>query len=76
LFGPIVGTAVFIFVREIVSSQWEHHELIVGLVAILVVIFAPRGLVGLWRDVLASVGERKPGDKSGISAKTSVRVEP
>jgi len=76
LLGPIVGTAIFILVREIVSSQWEHHELIVGLVAILVVIFAPRGLVGLWRDVLASICERKPEAASGIAAKTSVQVEP
>jgi branched-chain amino acid transport system permease protein len=74
LLGPIVGTAIFILVREIVSSQWEHHELIVGLVAILVVIFAPRGLVGLWRDMLASICERKPG--TGAPASTRVGVEP
>jgi len=76
LLGPIVGTAIFIFVREIVSSQWEHHELIVGLVAILVVIFAPRGLVGLWREWLASIVEREPRDKSGLPANTSLRAEP
>jgi branched-chain amino acid transport system permease protein len=74
LLGPIVGTAIFILVREIVSSQWEHHELIVGMVAILVVIFAPRGLVGLWRDMLASICERKPG--TGAPASTRVGVEP
>ena len=76
LLGPIVGTAIFILVREIVSSQWEHHELIVGLVAILVVIFAPRGLVGLWRDVLAAMCERKPEARSAIAAEPSVQVEP
>ena len=80
LLGPIVGTAIFILVREIVSSQWEHHELIVGLVAILVVIFAPRGLVGLWRDVLASICERnpetKPADGAAVAAETRVRAEP
>ncbi len=76
LLGPIVGTSIFIFVREVVSSQWEHHELIVGLVAILVVIFAPKGLVGLWRDWLAAVTEREPRGESGIPIKTSVQVEP
>jgi branched-chain amino acid transport system permease protein len=60
LLGPIVGTGIFIFVREVVSSQWEHHGLIVGLVAILVVIFAPTGVVGLWRDLLAALTERRP----------------
>ena len=70
LLGPIVGTSIFIFVREVVSSQWEHHELIVGLVAILVVIFAPKGLVGLWRDWLAALTEREP------HAKGRLQVEP
>jgi branched-chain amino acid transport system permease protein len=52
LFGPIVGTTLFILIREVVSTHWEHHSLIVGMMAILVVIFAPKGLVGLWRDAL------------------------
>jgi branched-chain amino acid transport system permease protein len=57
LFGPLVGTAIFIIVREIVSTHWEHHSLIVGLVAILVVMFAPKGIVGLWREWLLRMTE-------------------
>src|SRR5882724_917199 len=49
LFGPIIGTSLFIVIRELVSTHWEHHSLIVGVMAILVVILAPKGLVGLWR---------------------------
>ena len=52
LFGPLIGTALFILIREVVSTHWQHHALIVGTVAILIVIFAPRGVVGLWRDLL------------------------
>ena len=59
LFGPLIGTAIFIVVREIVSSHWEHHSLVVGAVAILVVIFAPRGVMGLWRDWLARLADRR-----------------
>ena len=59
LLGPIVGTSIFIIVREIVSTHWEHHALIVGVVAILVVIFAPKGIVGLWRDWLTRFTERE-----------------
>jgi len=58
LLGPIVGTTLFIIVREVVSTHWEHHSLIVGAVAILVVIFAPKGVVGLWNDGMARFGER------------------
>lgn len=50
LFGPIIGTSLFILIRELVSTHWEHHALIVGVMAILVVILAPKGLAGLWRD--------------------------
>ena len=52
LLGPLVGTSIFIVVREVVSTHWQHHALIVGSVAILIVIFAPKGIVGLWRDLL------------------------
>jgi branched-chain amino acid transport system permease protein len=60
LFGPLVGTAILIVVREIVSTHWEHHALIVGLVAILVVTFAPKGIVGLWREWLTRISEGSP----------------
>ena len=43
LFGPLVGTSLFILIREVVSTHWQHHALIVGAVAILIVIYAPRG---------------------------------
>ncbi len=57
LLGPLVGTALFIVMREIVSTHWEHHALIVGAVAILVVIFAPKGVVGFWNDRVARLTE-------------------
>jgi branched-chain amino acid transport system permease protein len=60
LLGPLVGTAIFIVVREIVSTHWEHHSLIVGLVAILVVMFAPKGIVGLWHELIARFSEGSP----------------
>jgi branched-chain amino acid transport system permease protein len=72
LLGPVVGTTLFIIVREIVSTHWEHHALIVGTVAILVVIFAPKGVVGLWNDWIARITERR----SVPSGATQLRTEP
>ena len=60
LFGPLVGTSLFILIREVVSTHWQHHSLIVGAVAILIVIYAPRGVVGVWRDLLERFGAQKP----------------
>ncbi len=65
LFGPVVGTSLLIVVREELSSVWEHYLLLVGAVAILVVIYAPKGIVGLWNGWIAALGARgtsKPGD--------------
>jgi branched-chain amino acid transport system permease protein len=77
LFGPVVGTTLFIIVREVVSTHWEHHSLIVGAVAILVVIFAPKGVVGLWNDWIARIAERSSaGESSAESGATKLRTDP
>lgn len=62
LFGPIVGTSLLIILREELSSVWEHYMLVVGAVAILVVIYAPKGLVGLWNAGVARIGAGRRGD--------------
>lgn len=71
LFGPIVGTTLFIIIRELVSTHWEHHALIVGAMAILVVILAPKGLVGLWNERVARASERG----SNAAASTKLRAD-
>jgi len=52
LFGPVVGTALLIVVREELSNMWEHYPILVGIVVILTVIFAPKGLMGFWNALL------------------------
>jgi branched-chain amino acid transport system permease protein len=77
LLGPVVGTTLFIIVREVVSTHWEHHSLIVGAVAILVVIFAPKGVVGLWNDWIARIAERSSTENSRAeSGATKLRTDP
>jgi branched-chain amino acid transport system permease protein len=70
LLGPMVGTSIFIVVREIVSTHWEHHALIVGVVAILVVMFAPKGIVGLWHDWVARLTARDPAPETVSELRT------
>lgn len=53
LTGPIYGAATVRLLRNFVSSYTERWETILGLVFILFVVFAPRGIAGLLR------GERK-----------------
>jgi branched-chain amino acid transport system permease protein len=71
LFGPIVGTSLFIIIREIVSTHWEHHALIVGVLAILSVIYAPKGVVGIWREWLARFSQLR-----SISVPSKLQTDP
>lgn len=47
LIGPAIGTALLIVLREELSVYWEHHLLLVGVIVIAVVTFAPKGVMGL-----------------------------
>jgi branched-chain amino acid transport system permease protein len=45
--GPLVGAAVFVVLQDYVSSHTENWMSVVGLIFVLVVLFFPRGLLGL-----------------------------
>ena len=58
LFGPVIGTALLLIVREELSNMWEHYPILVGVVVILTVIFAPKGLMGIWNALLDRLASR------------------
>lgn len=51
LAGPIVGGAFFTILRDKISSYVDWYFIVIGVVLIVIVLFMPRGLVGL-RSVL------------------------
>lgn len=55
IWGPIVGSAVVTFATEATSQYQAYSQLIFGIVLVLVLIFAPRGVVG---EVKARLGAR------------------
>lgn len=57
LLGPVIGVAVFETAREVISRFTQHWFGVIGALFIVVTLFAPAGLVGLWSQVRArSVG--------------------
>jgi branched-chain amino acid transport system permease protein len=46
-YGPIIGTALFMVVRELGRSVDEYWPMIAGAILILIVFFMPKGLAGL-----------------------------
>ncbi|PYN84830.1 MAG: branched-chain amino acid ABC transporter permease [Candidatus Rokuibacteriota bacterium] len=51
LAGPVVGGAFFVLLQEKVSSYVDWYFIVIGLVLIFIVLFMPRGLLGV-RDLL------------------------
>jgi len=46
-FGPILGAAIFIVSRDLLSAYWESWMLLYGLIFVLVILFIPSGILGL-----------------------------
>ena len=59
LVGPIIGGAFLIVLQEKVSSYVQWYNIVVGLVLVLIVLFVPRGLLGL-RQALRGRSGREP----------------
>ena len=68
ILGPLLGTALVIIVREELSNVWEHYPILVGLVVILTVVFAPRGLMGIWNGMLDRLDARMGGADTASAA--------
>jgi branched-chain amino acid transport system permease protein len=47
--GPLIGAATFVVLQDYVSSHTENWMSVVGLIFVLVVLFFPRGVLGLLR---------------------------
>lgn len=46
LFGPVVGTAVIMYLENVLSAKTDAWRLIEGVVFVLVIVFLPAGIVG------------------------------
>ena len=53
LYGPIIGSFVFIWLSESVSTLWARWPLLLGLAFIIVVLFLRGGVVEAWNRVLS-----------------------
>jgi branched-chain amino acid transport system permease protein len=47
--GPLVGAAVFVVLQDYISSMTVNWMSFIGLLFVLVVLFFPRGLLGMLR---------------------------
>ena len=52
--GPLIGAAIFVVLQDYVSSQTENWMSFIGLFFVLIVLFFPRGILGMLRRKVAS----------------------
>jgi branched-chain amino acid transport system permease protein len=53
LIGPAIGAAVIVLLENIISAYTERWLTVIGVIYILVALFAPNGIVGFVRDFRA-----------------------
>jgi branched-chain amino acid transport system permease protein len=52
--GPLIGAAIYVVLRDNLSSMTENWESFIGLFFVLVVLFFPRGVLGMIRRKVMS----------------------
>lgn len=72
LFGPAIGTGLLIIVREELSVYWDHYLIIVGVIVIIIVTFAPQGIMGLLEKWLGAPRSAEPDDAAPDVSSQSV----
>jgi branched-chain amino acid transport system permease protein len=63
LFGPVLGAIAFLLLEQVIGSWTTHWPVIFGPILILIVLFAKRGLAGLFEGGL--LGGRTVGGSGG-----------
>jgi branched-chain amino acid transport system permease protein len=58
LFGPMIGGAAFVALSEILSSYTDQWRFVLGLLLVLTIMAAPRGLVTVYQSLIERLRER------------------
>jgi branched-chain amino acid transport system permease protein len=60
--GPVLGTIIFFLARDLLGTLTETWLLWYGLMFMLVVLFKPEGLAGIWQDLIRRRASRQPSE--------------
>jgi len=76
LIGPIMGSALVVFLENFISTITERWVLILGALYVLCVMFTPRGIVGMYEDVKTMIKGKKAkaADAEAMAKKEQEKV--
>jgi branched-chain amino acid transport system permease protein len=66
LFGSLVGSALLVFLQNLLSGVTQRWLTVLGVILVLSVMYAPRGIVGAGRTILARAASR-PGTRGEVA---------
>ena len=56
--GPVLGSGVYIYLQDYLSDLTDRWPLIMGMIFIVMVLFAPRGLSGIISSLAGYLGRQ------------------
>lgn len=77
LWGPIIGSGFFIFIKQVFKSQFGQWRIFFGLLFVLLVLFSPSGLAGIVKERLRGpslVSELKGMEFRDLSVNRVVKI--
>ncbi|WP_378944807.1 hypothetical protein [Mesorhizobium sp. ANAO-SY3R2] len=66
LAGPIIGAVLYVIIDRFLVGFWGGGELTLGLASVLIILIAPRGVMGLLGDAFAAWERRANARGSGL----------
>ncbi len=67
--GPILGSGVFVYLSEYLSSFTDRWEFIFGIMFVLIVLFAPQGILGIAKKKRSKTSTLEGSQDGGIDGK-------
>ncbi|MCF8165672.1 MAG: branched-chain amino acid ABC transporter permease [Rhodoferax sp.] len=62
LIGPILGSVLLTSFKSIIGTWTVHHHIVIGMIFVIIVVSAPKGLAGLLAKYLGSKHSSKGGE--------------
>ncbi len=59
--GPLLGSGIYVYLSEYLSHYTDRWELVFGIIVVILVLFAPQGILGITRNSKRGIGGGRIG---------------
>lgn len=72
--GPILGSAFFVYFGDFLSAITDRWQLVMGVIFVAMVMYAPRGFAGMVESVVALLSRSRAGRPAAVAREASLEV--